>query len=87
MPVVNMVDDENYPTDFLYVVDCVETTPMNVNRLITSLAVSTLDQSGHRLVVCVLDSCSLTMQHLWYTVYKSSLIHTQTLSSHNGTVN
>ncbi|KAK2158513.1 hypothetical protein LSH36_168g03024 [Paralvinella palmiformis] len=38
MPVVNMVDDENYPTDFLYVVDCVETTPMNVNRLITSLA-------------------------------------------------
>ena len=39
MPVVNCADDENYPTDFLYVTDYVETTPMNVNRVITSLQV------------------------------------------------
>ena len=39
MPVVNNVDDENYPQDFLYVIDNVETAPLNVNRVITSLQV------------------------------------------------
>ncbi len=37
VPVVNDVDEENYPVDFRYVMENVETTPMNVNRTITSL--------------------------------------------------
>jgi euchromatic histone-lysine N-methyltransferase len=37
IPVVNDVDEENYPKDFVYVIENVETTPMNVNRCITSL--------------------------------------------------
>ncbi len=37
VPVVNDIDDENYPTDFLYVIENVETSPMNVNRCITGL--------------------------------------------------
>ena len=39
VPVVNDCDDENYPRDFLYVSENVETAPMNVNRTITSLRV------------------------------------------------
>ena len=40
VPVVNGVDDENYPDDFLYVADNIETTPLNVNRVLTSLQVT-----------------------------------------------
>ena len=39
IPIVNDYDDENYPTDYQYVVDYVESTPMNVNRVITNLQV------------------------------------------------
>ena len=45
IPVVNDTDDENYPTDFQYVKENVETSPMNVNRVITSLQVR---QTRHR---------------------------------------
>ena len=37
VPVVNDIDDGSYPTDFVYVIENIETTPMNVNRTITSL--------------------------------------------------
>ena len=37
--VVNEVDDEPFPDDFLYVSDYIETVPINVNRVITSLKV------------------------------------------------
>jgi len=36
---VNQVDDEDFPTDFVYVADYVETTPIAVNRVVTSLQV------------------------------------------------
>ena len=39
IPVVNAIDDEQYPKDFLYVMENVETSPMNVNRVVTSLQV------------------------------------------------
>ena len=39
IPVVNCFDDVNYPQDFLYVADYVETSPINVNTVITSLQV------------------------------------------------
>ena len=32
MPIVNMVDDENYPTDFLYVAEVVETSPLSEDQ-------------------------------------------------------
>ena len=37
VPVVNDIDDGSYPTDFVYVIENIETTLMNVNRTITSL--------------------------------------------------
>ena len=40
IPVVNNIDDENYPQDFHYVTENVETSPMMVNRVISSLQVS-----------------------------------------------
>ena len=36
---VNMVDDADFPTDFVYVADYVETMAIPVNRVITSLQV------------------------------------------------
>lgn len=36
---VNQVDDEDFPTDFVYVADYVETTPIAVNRVVTSIQV------------------------------------------------
>lgn len=39
VPVVNDVDGENYPQDFHYVADNCETSPMMVNRTISSLQV------------------------------------------------
>jgi len=36
---VNKVDDEDLPTDFVYVADYVETSSVPVNRVITSLQV------------------------------------------------
>jgi len=36
---VNQVDDEDFPTDFVYVADYVETIPLSINRVITSLEV------------------------------------------------
>ena len=40
---VNSVDDEDFPTDFVYVADYIETMPLAVNRVITSLEVSVID--------------------------------------------
>ncbi|XP_074654553.1 uncharacterized protein LOC141908408 [Tubulanus polymorphus] len=37
MPVVNSVDDEDWPRDFMYVTANVETSQLNINRTITSL--------------------------------------------------
>ncbi|KAK6195050.1 hypothetical protein SNE40_000564 [Patella caerulea] len=34
---VNAVDDESFPTDYLYIIENVETSPLNINRVITSL--------------------------------------------------
>ena len=39
VPAVNMVDDADFPEDFVYVSDYVETMPVAVNRVITSLQV------------------------------------------------
>lgn len=35
--VVNGVDRADYPSDFVYITDYVETTPLNINRCINSL--------------------------------------------------
>ena len=40
IPCVNAIDDDGIPTDYLYVTDNVETTCLNVNRVIGSLQVS-----------------------------------------------
>ncbi|KAI0218690.1 Histone-lysine N-methyltransferase EHMT2 [Lamellibrachia satsuma] len=37
LPLVNGVDEENYPTDFQYLMAHAETSPMNINHVITSL--------------------------------------------------
>ena len=39
IPVVNGIDAEIYPQDFLYINKHVETSPMNVNTVINSLQV------------------------------------------------
>ena len=40
IPVVNDIDDENYPQDFHYIHENIETSPMSVNRVFTSLQVT-----------------------------------------------
>ena len=42
IPCVNAVDDEGMPQDYLYVTDNIETTSLNVNRVIGSLQVSSV---------------------------------------------
>ena len=49
IPVYNKEDKETYPQDFVYVQENIETTPMNINRTITSLQVR----------VAVLEQCFL----------------------------
>jgi len=39
---VNAVDDADFPDDFLYVSDYVETTVVPVNRIVTSIKVHTV---------------------------------------------
>ena len=41
IPVVNQADEEDYPKDFLYIIENIETYPLNINRVITSLQVKT----------------------------------------------
>jgi hypothetical protein len=40
IPCVNGCDDEEIPKDYLYVMENIETSPMNINRCITSLQVT-----------------------------------------------
>lgn len=65
VPVVNECDDENYPHDFLYVNENVETIPLNINRTITSLRVSITDLSVNSLqmfMYWMFNVCPLCVQ-------------------------
>lgn len=46
IPGVNAVDEEENPTDYLYITENCETTPLNINRTITSLQVSDFWSKG-----------------------------------------
>ncbi|ELT88290.1 hypothetical protein CAPTEDRAFT_206547 [Capitella teleta] len=63
VPVVNDCDDENYPNDFLYVQENVETVPLNINRTITSLR-SCVCQGDCSSLHCV---CGHSSIRCWYT--------------------
>ncbi|XP_064649303.1 histone-lysine N-methyltransferase EHMT2-like [Lineus longissimus] len=62
IPCVNGCDDEQIPKDYLYVMENIETSPMNINRCITSLQSCACedDCSSH---VCV---CSRNSVRCWY---------------------
>uniref|UniRef100_T1IV76 Histone-lysine N-methyltransferase n=1 Tax=Strigamia maritima TaxID=126957 RepID=T1IV76_STRMM len=60
---VNGVDDEPFPVDYLYIIENCETTPLTIDRCITSLQSCTCDDD------CSTNSCICSSLSLrcWYT--------------------
>ena len=68
IPCVNGCDDEQIPRDYLYVMGNIETSPMNINRCITSL------QVGKQFITVLPAQCtSLLLMYVvhWGSVYIS----------------
>ncbi|XP_046344023.1 histone-lysine N-methyltransferase EHMT2-like isoform X4 [Haliotis rufescens] len=54
---VNAADDEQFPTDYLYVAENIETSPLNINRVITSLqSCRCKDDCSSQFCVCARSS-------------------------------
>jgi hypothetical protein len=68
IPVVNGVDQETYPQDFLYVQTSIETSPMNINTAMSSLQVVSTRLSLSFLVLALLvvrPLCCFANEDVW----------------------
>jgi len=65
---VNVVDDADFPADFVYVADYVETMPIAVNRVITSLQVHWCNT-----IISLCHCCLICTDHCRYIIAFSSL--------------
>ncbi|XP_041370833.1 histone-lysine N-methyltransferase EHMT2-like [Gigantopelta aegis] len=71
----NAVDDESFPTDYLYVNENIETTPLNINRTLTSLqSCRCKDDCSSLFCVCARSSVKCWYDKLGHLLPDTNLV-------------